>query len=61
MGISQERRIWAYAFNACISSMPRKTVCIICKRNKDIFIIRGKEVKFTKEFLNGSNKVDSVS
>ena len=53
MGISPERRIWAYAFYACISSMPRKMVCMICKRNKDIFIINGKEIKFTKTFLDG--------
>ena len=60
MGISRERRTWAYAFHACISSMSRKMVCMICKRNKDIFIIRGKEIKFTKEFLDGKKEMDSL-
>lgn len=53
MGISRKRRVWAHAFNACVLSMSHKRIRKICRRNKDIFIMCGKKVKFTKGFLDG--------
>jgi len=60
MSIGRERIMWAFACYACMKDMTSKMIHRICKCNRDIFIIRGKEVKFTKTFLNEAAEVDSL-
>jgi hypothetical protein len=61
MDIDREDINWAFVCKSCMPDMSDEQIQQICKDHKDIFIVEGSEVKFTKEFLNEATKVDSMS